>query len=254
MRVGRIHFGDWFTNKDSLLLQRQQRTEQRTNVLQGDEVQENSLPHHLQENPFPHHPIPLPNGGVPLYRLHWKGDLIQCTNKGTKDGKTERHFNFNTWAPWSLSHSNHAVHIDATSRHSLQYLLSHWCSQTLDPLHSLLALAPLALVLADARSLAFLASAPYALVLADARSLAFLAWAPSALVLADARSLALLAYAPLALVLAHARSLAFLADAPSALVLADARSLALLAASPYALVLADARSLALLALAPLALV
>jgi hypothetical protein len=43
-----------------------------------------------------------------------------------------------------------------------------------------------------------------ALVLADARSLAFLALAPLALVLADARSSAFLALAPLALVGAHA--------------------------------------------------
>ena len=55
----------------------------------------------------------------------------------------------------------------------------------------------LALVLAHARSLAFLASAPLALVLVDARSLAFPASASCALVLAGAHSEALLAWASL---------------------------------------------------------
>ena len=72
-------------------------------------------------------------------------------------------------------------------------------------LAALLALAPDALVLADARAPALLASVPSALVLADARPPALLAFAPSALVLADARPPALLAFAPLALVLADAR-------------------------------------------------
>ena len=52
---------------------------------------------------------------------------------------------------------------------------------------ALLALAPDALVLADARPPALLALAPHALVLADARAPALLALAPDALVLADAR-------------------------------------------------------------------
>ena len=51
---------------------------------------------------------------------------------------------------------------------------------------------------------ALLASAPDALVLADARPPALLAFAPDALVLAEARPPALLALAPLALVLAQA--------------------------------------------------
>ena len=66
-----------------------------------------------------------------------------------------------------------------------------------------------------------LASAPLALVLADARAPALLALAPDALVRADARSPALLALAPLALVLAEARPPALLASAPSALVLVE---------------------------------
>ena len=57
-------------------------------------------------------------------------------------------------------------------------------------LAALLALAPDALVLADARAPALLALAPDALVLADARPPALLACAPLALVLADARPLA----------------------------------------------------------------
>ena len=71
-------------------------------------------------------------------------------------------------------------------------------------LAALLAFAPDALVLADARPPALLALAPDALVLADARPPALLALAPSALVLADARAPALLAYAPYALVRAQA--------------------------------------------------
>ena len=63
-------------------------------------------------------------------------------------------------------------------------------------LAALLALAPHALVLADARAPAFLASAPDSLVLADARPPALLAFAPDALVLADARPPALLVFAP----------------------------------------------------------
>ena len=69
---------------------------------------------------------------------------------------------------------------------------------------ALLALAPDALVLADARPPALLAFAPDALVLADARAPALLACVPLALVLADARAPALLASAPLALVRAQA--------------------------------------------------
>ena len=79
---------------------------------------------------------------------------------------------------------------------------------------ALLALAPDALVLADARPPALLASAPAALVLADARPPALLACAPDALVLADARPPALLACVPLALVRAEARPPALLASAP----------------------------------------
>ena len=105
-------------------------------------------------------------------------------------------------------------------------------------LAALLASAPLALVLADARPPALLALAPPAMVLADARPPALLASAPLALVLADARPPALLACAPLALVLADARPPALLASAPLALVLADARTPALLACAPDALVLA----------------
>ena len=86
---------------------------------------------------------------------------------------------------------------------------------------ALLACAPFALVLADARPPALLACAPLALVLADARAPALLAKAPSALVLADARPPALLAFVPSALVLADARATALLAIAPSALVRAD---------------------------------
>jgi hypothetical protein len=118
---------------------------------------------------------------------------------------------------------------------------------------ALLAFDPLALVLADARPPALLALAPSVLVLADARPPALLALAPDALVLADARPPALLALAPLALVLADARPPALLALAPDALVLADARPHALLASAPSALVLADARPPAILASAPLAL-
>ena len=69
-------------------------------------------------------------------------------------------------------------------------------------LAAILAFAPFALVLADARPPALLASAPDTLVLADARAPALLAFAPSALVLAEARPPALLALAPFALVLA----------------------------------------------------
>ena len=71
-------------------------------------------------------------------------------------------------------------------------------------LAALLALAPDALVLADARAPALLALAPDALVMADARAPALLALAPLALVLAEARPPALLALAPLARVLAQA--------------------------------------------------
>ena len=67
-------------------------------------------------------------------------------------------------------------------------------------LAALLALAPPALVLADARPPALLAVAPDALVLADARPPALLAFASVALVLADARAPALLSSAPLSLV------------------------------------------------------
>ena len=86
---------------------------------------------------------------------------------------------------------------------------------------------------------ALLASAPDALVLADARAPALVACAPLALVLADARAPALLALAPDALVLADARAPALLAPAPSALVRADARAPTLLASVPLALVRAD---------------
>jgi len=75
---------------------------------------------------------------------------------------------------------------------------------------ALLACAPPALVLADARPPALLACAPDALVLADTRAPALLALAPLALVLADARLPALLALAPLALVWADPA----LAEAP----------------------------------------
>jgi hypothetical protein len=119
---------------------------------------------------------------------------------------------------------------------------------------ALLACAPSALVLADARAPTLLASAPLALVRADARAPTLLAVAPFALVLADARAPALLASAPLALVLADARAPALLACAPSALVLADARAPALLVSVPSALVRADARAPTLLASVPLALV
>jgi hypothetical protein len=54
-------------------------------------------------------------------------------------------------------------------------------------LAAFLALAPFALVLADARPPALLALAPFALVPADAPAPALLAFAPAALVLADAR-------------------------------------------------------------------
>jgi len=113
-------------------------------------------------------------------------------------------------------------------------------------LAAILAFAPFALVLADARPPALLASAPDTLVLADARAPALLAFAPSALVLADARPPALLASVPSALVLADARAPALLALAPSALVLADARPPALLALAPFALVRADSVRLLLL--------
>ena len=59
-------------------------------------------------------------------------------------------------------------------------------------LAALLACAPDALVLADARVPVVLACAPSALVLADARAPALLAFASSALVLAEARPPALL--------------------------------------------------------------
>jgi len=60
-------------------------------------------------------------------------------------------------------------------------------------------------MLADARSPALLTVIPPALVLADARCLAFLAYAPYAM-RADARSPALLASVPFGLILADARS------------------------------------------------
>jgi hypothetical protein len=120
-------------------------------------------------------------------------------------------------------------------------------------LAALLALAPLALVLADAPPPAFLAAAPLALVRADARPPALLACAPDALVRADARPPAVIAFVPDALVLSDARPPALLALVPGALVLADARLPALLACAPLVIVLADARPLALLAWAPLSL-
>jgi len=110
-----------------------------------------------------------------------------------------------------------------------------------------------------------LACAPPALVLADARLSALFACAPDALVLADARhSLHLSQHWPLMrwcsqmLTPPHSLHLvihlllcrwcwqmpappALLACAPDALVLADARPPALLAFAPFALVLADAR-------------
>jgi hypothetical protein len=52
---------------------------------------------------------------------------------------------------------------------SLHLVLSRWCSQILDTLLAFLALAPFALVLAEARSPALLAIAPSALVFGDAR-------------------------------------------------------------------------------------
>jgi hypothetical protein len=106
-------------------------------------------------------------------------------------------------------------------------------------LAALLASAPLALVLADARPPALLALAPFALVLADARPPALLAYAPPALVRADARPPELLTLAPDALVRAGARAPAQLAYAPFALVRADARPPALFASAPFALVPTD---------------
>jgi hypothetical protein len=99
---------------------------------------------------------------------------------------------------------------------------------------ALLALAPFALVLADARAPPLLASAPSTLVLADScLPPALLAWAPFALVLADARAPALLAFAPRALALAEARAPALLAFAPLALVRADTVWLLLLFGACY---------------------
>ena len=88
-------------------------------------------------------------------------------------------------------------------------------------LAALLASAPSALVLADARAPALLASAPLALVLADARAPALLACAPLALVLADARPPALLALAPLHWCWQMLAPPALLALAPDALVRTD---------------------------------
>ena len=90
---------------------------------------------------------------------------------------------------------------------------------------ALLALAPDALVLADASPVAILAPAPLALVLAEGgpkgRPAAILAIAPPSLVLADGPPAAILAPAPDALVLADASPVAILARAPPALVLAE---------------------------------
>ena len=94
---------------------------------------------------------------------------------------------------------------------------------------------------ADARPQALLALAPDAVMLAYARSAAFLARALLALVGADARPQALLALAPAAVMLAYLRSPAFLARALAALVRADARSSALLAPALLAVMLAFAR-------------
>jgi hypothetical protein len=74
-----------------------------------------------------------------------------------------------------------------------------------------------------------LAPAPNAIVLADARPAALLALASYAVVLADARPAALLAPASLTVVLADACPAALLAHASNAVVLADARPAALLA-------------------------
>ena len=65
-------------------------------------------------------------------------------------------------------------------------LLQPWRHRLVRFRSTLLAPAPLPLVLTDARSVAVLAPAPMPLVLADARSAAFLAIASPALVLADA--------------------------------------------------------------------
>jgi hypothetical protein len=124
-------------------------------------------------------------------------------------------------------------------------------------LAALLALAPEALVRADAPA-APLAFAPVALVRADhlpapARALALLASVISALVLAHGRASALVAFAP-ALVRAPPHSLHMLLSRWCALVLEDARAPALFACVPSALVRADTRAPALLVCAPLALV
>jgi hypothetical protein len=95
-----------------------------------------------------------------------------------------------------------------------------------------LALAPLAVVGADARASAVLAVAPAAVMLTDARAPAVLAGAPLAVMLADARAPAVLAGAPLAVMLADARAPAVLAVAPAAVMLADARAPAVLAGAP----------------------
>ncbi len=81
---------------------------------------------------------------------------------------------------------------------------------------------------------AFLEAPPMAVVLADAQTTAWLALASLAVVLADARPAALLAAASLAVVLADARPAALLAAASSAVVLADARPAACLALASYA--------------------
>jgi len=118
------------------------------------------------------------------------------------------------------------------------------CSPRVPPAHlasthrilaARLALAPLALVLAQAPAPALLAAVPPTLVLADAWPRALPAVAPNALVVADAPAAELLAPAPDALLLAEAPAPAHRAHAPDAPGRTDARAPALLAPLPPAL-------------------
>ena len=108
---------------------------------------------------------------------------------------------------------------DITTTHYCPQPLHHHTKQALP--HSVIAL------LSGSQALvrllpAILAAAPSAVVLTDARPVAFLEPASLGVVLADTRPAALLAVAPLAVVLADARPAALLALASYAVVLADA--------------------------------
>ena len=83
------------------------------------------------------------------------------------------------------------------------------------------------------------AVAPDAVMLADARAPAVLAPAPDAVMRADARAPAVLAPAPLTVMLADARAPAALAVAPAAVMLAGACPPTVLAPAPLAVMLAD---------------